>query len=233
VVISYGGGGADLAGLLKFANRKSIPVIAMTGNLSSPLAQEAQVVLDISVEKEACPHDLAPTASSTATMALGDALAMVVMTQKGFKAEDFAEFHPGGALGFKLSRVRENMHTGRGFILAPANTPIKKLISLMSQAETRGAAGIINEQQELIGIVTDGDLRRRLESVENPLAGQASDMMSQNPRTIDAGEVAERALFLMEQFRINLLFVLDKSSSSTKVPVGIIHVQDLLRNKVR
>jgi arabinose-5-phosphate isomerase len=162
-------------------------------------------------------------------LALGDALAMALMEGKGFSAEQFAENHPGGSLGFKLSRVAEQMHTGPGFILCPEDTPLRKVFSAMSQKETRGAAGIVDAQGNLLGIITDGDIRRRLENSADPLAGTAKDMMSKNPRTIDAHEIAEKALFLMEQFRINMLFVLDSQSSQPKKPVGLIHVHDLLR----
>lgn len=233
IAISYGGETPELLPILKACSRRNTTLIALTGNLKSTLAQAAQVALDISVAKEACPLELAPTASSTATLAMGDALAMVVMNNKGFKPEDFADNHPGGSLGFKLSRVRENMHTGRGLVLVDQGTSIKKVISLMSQTDTRGAAGIIDQNESLVGIITDGDIRRRLENHQNPLDGQAKDMMKSSPRTIDADEIAEKALYLMEQFSINMLFVLDKSSENPKRPVGVLHIHDLLRNKIR
>ena len=233
LAISYGGEMPELLPIISYLSRRNIPLIAMTGNLKSTLAKSAQIVLDISVEKEACPLELAPTASSTASLAMGDALAMVVMEQKGFSEKDFAEFHPGGSLGFKLSRIRDRMHTGGGFVLVPKETPVRKVFSLMSQADTRGAAGVVDDNGDLLGIITDGDIRRRLESVENPLQGLAVDMMTKSPRTIDADEICEKALFLMEQFRINLLFVLDKSSQKPKAPIGIIHIQDLLKSKVK
>lgn len=233
IAISYGGESPELTPVLGHVSRKGIPLIAMTGNMKSSLAKSAQVILDISVAREACPLELAPTASSTATLAMGDALAMSVMQKKGFSAEKFAENHPGGSLGFKLSRVRDNMHTGAGFVLVTEETPLRKVFSAMSQKDTRGAAGIINSSGELVGIITDGDIRRRLEMSDDPLAGFARDMMTKSPRTIDVDEIAEKALFMMEQFRITLLFVLDQTSSSPKKPVGVIHIQDLLRNKVR
>ncbi len=233
LALSYGGESPELNPLLTYVARKGNPLIAMTGGQKSSLAQAARLVLDVSVSREACPLELAPTASSTATLAMGDALAMALMEQKGFSAEQFAEYHPGGSLGFKLSRVSDNMHTGPGFILVSEDTPLRKIFSLMSQKETRGAAGIIDAAGDLLGIITDGDIRRRLELNADPLAGVARDMMTRNPRTVDAGEIAEKALFMMEQFRINLLFVLDASASQPKKPVGVIHIHDLLRNKVR
>lgn len=233
LALSYGGESPEMNPLLHHLARKGNILIAMTGVKTSSLAKAAKVVLDVSVSKEACPLELAPTSSSTATLAMGDALAMALMEQKGFSAEQFAEFHPGGSLGFKLSRVSDNMHTGPGFILVTEETPLRKVFSMMSQKETRGAAGIVDSKGDLLGIITDGDIRRRLENVADPLAGFAKDMMVRNPKTIDANEIAEKALFMMEQIRINLLFVLDSSSSQPRKPVGVIHIQDLLRNKVR
>lgn len=233
MALSYGGESPELSPLIKHVARKGNILIAMTGVLKSSLAQTANIVLDISVSKEACPLALAPTASSTATLAMGDALAMAVMERKGFGAEQFAEFHPGGSLGFKLSRVRDNMHSGAGFILVEEQTSLRTVFSMMSQKDTRGAAGIVSAQGELLGIITDGDIRRRIENNADPLSGTAKDMMTKNPRTVDAGEIAEKALFMMEQFRISLLFVLDSESSQPKKPVGVIHIHDLLRNKVR
>lgn len=233
LALSYGGNSLEMNPLLNYISRKGNVLIAMTGSLKSSLAQAAKVVLDVSVVKEACPLELAPTASSTATLAMGDAMAMALMEQKGFSAEQLAEYHPGGSLGFKLSHVSDNMHTGAGFVLVSEETPVRKLISLMSQKETRGAAGIVNAAGDLIGIITDGDIRRRLENSVDPLAGVAKDIMTRSPRTVDANEIAEKALFMMEQFRINLLFVLDSGASQPRKPVGIIHIHDLLQNKVR
>lgn len=233
LAISYGGETPELGPVLTTVIRKSVPLIVMTGNLSSELAQRAQAALDVRINREACPLGLAPTASSTASLAMGDALAMAVLEQKGFSAEEFAENHPGGGLGFKLSRLKDIMHTGKGLPLLTVDASMKQALSLMSQGEVRGAAGVVNDAGDLIGIITDGDLRRKLENSENPLHEVAANLMTRNPRTIDASEIAEKALFLMEQFRINLLFVLDKSSQNPGRPVGIIHIQDLLRAKLR
>lgn len=233
LAISYGGESPELLPVLNHVSRKGLSLIAFTGKEKSALAKAATVTLNIAVDREACPLELAPTASSTATLAMGDALAMVVMKRKGFSEEAFAENHPGGSLGFKLSRVSDNMHTGAGFVLCPEDMPLRKVFSQMSQKDTRGAAGIIDTAGNLVGIITDGDIRRRLENAADPLSGVARDMMTKNPRTIDSNEVAEKALFMMEQFRITLLFVLNQESSQPKKPVGVIHIQDLLRNKVR
>jgi arabinose-5-phosphate isomerase len=233
IALSYGGESPEMNALLQYISRKGNVLIAMTGSLKSSLSQSAKFVLDISVPREACPLELAPTASSSATLAMGDALAMALMEKKGFSAEQFAEYHPGGSLGFRLSRVRDNMHSGPGFVLVEESTPLRKVFSLMSQKETRGAAGVVITSGDLLGIITDGDIRRRLETSDEPTKGMASDLMTKNPRTVDANEIAEKALFMMEQFRINVLFVLDAQSSTPKKPVGVIHIHDLLRNKIR
>ncbi len=233
IAISYGGETPELAAILSYITRKGIPLIAITGNISSDLAQRAAAALDVKVSREACPLGLAPTASSTATLAMGDALAMAALEAKGINADDFAQFHPGGGLGFKLARIKDLMHTGSAMPLLKVSTPVKEVLSVMSRGEVRGAAGVTDDRGDLVGIITDGDIRRKLDNAEDPLHGVAGDLMTKNPRTIDANEIAEKALFLMEQFRINMLFVTDKSAESAKKPVGYIHVQDLIRAKVR
>lgn len=233
VAISYGGETPELHAVLGFTSRKGLPLIAMTGNAQSELAQKAQAVLDVKVSREACPLGLAPTASSTATLAMGDALAMVVSAEKGFTSENFAQVHPGGGLGAKLVKVSALMHTGSALPILSQSSTMKEVITAMSRGETRGAVGVVDEKGDLCGIITDGDIRRWLDSAKDPMAGQALDKMSRNPKTIDASELAEKALFLMEQFRINLLFVLDQKSENPRRPVGVIHVQDLLRSRVR
>lgn len=231
--ISYGGDTSELIPVLNYVARKNIPLIAMTGKMASNLAKAATAVLDVSVAREACPLGLAPTASSTATLALGDALAMVVLERKGFSSEEFAENHPGGGLGFKLARVRDLMHSAGELPLVMPNTPMRQVLTVMTHRDVRGAAGVCDENGDLIGIVTDGVIRKRLEHSTEPLSGEAKDLMTPGPKTIDADELVEKALFLMEQFRINQLFVLDAKSTSPKKPVGIIHIQDLIRAKVR
>jgi arabinose-5-phosphate isomerase len=233
LAISYGGESRELVTVLNFLARKNIPLIAMTGKKESTLARAAQVVLDISVKKEACPHNLAPTASSTATLAFGDALAMCVLTEKGFRTEDFAEVHPGGSLGAKLIRIGDIMHKGDSLPLVKEQTSIKELLGIMTHKDVRGTAGVINSQEELIGIITDGDIRRRLEKSSDPLNGTALDLMNRSPKTIDQNELAEKALFLMEQLRIQSLFVLDAHGSNPKKPIGIINFHDLFSAQVR
>lgn len=234
IALSYGGESPEFAGILRFVNRKGIPLVAITGKPESSLAKAAQVTLNVHVSEEACPLGLAPTASSTATLAMGDAVAMAVMAEKDFSSEDFAEFHPGGSLGYRLlTRVRDVMHAGEALPTVSLDTPVRQVLSIMTHKDVRGAAGIVDEKGDLVGVITDGDIRRRLEKSNDPLTGVAKDLMTTNPRTIDANELAEKALFVMEQFQIQMVFVLDKDSAQPRKPVGILHIQDLLRAKVR
>jgi arabinose-5-phosphate isomerase len=234
IAISYGGETPELRDVLNFAARKGIPIIAMTGAAKSSLGQAGEVMLDISVEEEACPMGLAPTASSTATLALGDALAMCLLKRRGFREEDFAEFHPGGKLGRRLlTRVEDVMHTGEGFPVVRPETSMKEVISLMTRKDVRGVAGVIDEKDNLIGVITDGDLRRCLERSHNPLDDKAGEVMSRNPKTVEATELAEKALFVMEQFTIQTLFVVRRDSPNPRKPVGLLHFQDLLKAKLR
>ncbi|MES3036543.1 MAG: KpsF/GutQ family sugar-phosphate isomerase [Bdellovibrionota bacterium] len=233
VGISYGGESDELIPLLRYVARKNIPLIAMTGKLESTLAKAANVALDIHVSKEACPHNLAPTASTTVSLALGDALAMALLQRKGFSSEHFAEFHPGGSLGRKLLRVGDVMHAGQSIPLAKMDTSLKEVVSLMTHRDVRGTVAVLNEKEEIIGVITDGDIRRRLEKNANPLDGKASDLMSHSPRTIEVSELAEKALFLMEEFRIQTLFVCDRESPQPKKPVGVLNFLDLFKAKIR
>lgn len=233
MVISNGGESPELDSIIKFSKRQSIKFIAMTANLKSVLAQNADIVLNISVKEEACPLGLAPTSSSTASLALGDAIAMAVLKRKGFRKEDFAEYHPGGALGRRLlTRVSDVMHGEGALPLVNKETPLKELLTIMTSKDVRGVAGVVSESGEIVGTITDGDIRRHLEKSKDPFEAVSKDIMSVSPKTIDAHELAEKALFLMEQFRIQSLFVLDKNSTSKK-PVGLLHLQDLLKFKLR
>ncbi|MGE5085393.1 MAG: KpsF/GutQ family sugar-phosphate isomerase [Bacillota bacterium] len=234
IALSYGGESPEFTGILRFVARKGIPLIAMTGNMHSSLAKASQVTLNVFVSEEACPLGLAPTASSTATLAMGDAVAMCVMVEKGFSSTDFAEFHPGGSLGYRLlTRVKDVMHSGEALPMVGLETPIREVFSIMTHKDVRGAAGIVDERGDLVGVITDGQIRRRLEKSNDPFTGVAKDLMTTNPRTVDVNELAEKALFVMEQFQINMLFVLDKESNHPHRPVGILHVQDLLKARVR
>lgn len=234
IAISYGGEAEELSHVLSYCVRKKLPVIGITGNVKSSLALQSSLVLNVKVSEEACPLKLAPTASSTATLAVCDALAMTVLEMKGFQTAQFAEFHPGGNLGARLlTRVKDLMHKGDALPLVRLKTSVKEVLAQMTQKDVRGAAGVLDDQDHLVGVVTDGDLRRRLEKNQDPLTGVADELMSRNPRTIDAEELAEKALFVMEEFKIQMLFVLDRDSSTPRKPVGLIHIQDLLKAKIR
>lgn len=233
IALSYGGETSELNPVLNFISRNGIFLIALTSRAKSTLAQAADIYIDVSVEKEACPLNLAPTSSSTATLAMGDALAMAVLEVRGFKSENFAELHPAGSLGAKLMRVQEIMQTGDALPFVKKETSMKELLTAMTHQSVRGAAGVLDAERKLIGVITDGDIRRFLEKNQDPFSKSAADIMSHSPKTIDAGELAERALFLMEQFRTQMLIVLDKNSSTPMQPVGMIIYQDLLRTKVR
>jgi len=233
IALSYGGETSELNSVLNFISRNGIFLIALTGKSSSTLAQAANVFIDISVEKEACPLNLAPTSSSTATLAMGDALAMAVLQERGFNSENFAELHPSGSLGAKLMRVKDIMQTGSALPFVKKETSMKNLLTTMTHQSVRGAAGVLDDLGQLIGVITDGDVRRFLEKNQEPFLKKASDVMSHSPKTIDCNELAERALFLMEQYRTQMLIVLDKNSATPMKPIGMIIYQDLLSLKVR
>ena len=233
LAISYSGESSELETILSFTTRKSIPVISMTSQPDSTLGK-AGLFIDVSVKEEACPLGLAPTSSTTVSLALGDALAMAVLRKRGFKREDFAEFHPSGRLGRKLlTRVSDLMHAGESMPVVEESAPMTEVLSLMTGKEVRGVAGVVGSDKSLLGIITDGDIRRRLEKDNKPFTETAKEMMNKNPKTIDSSEFAEKALFLMEQFQIQNLFVTDKSSDQPNAPVGLIHLQDLLKANVR
>lgn len=234
IAFSYGGESPELAPLLSFLARKDVGLIAFTSRAESALAKAAKVVLNIAVKEEACPLGLAPTSSSTASLALADAVAMAALKRKGFRKEDFAEFHPGGSLGRRLTlRVKDLMHSGDALPIVSPHEEMKRVISLMTSRNVRGVAGVVDDNGNLVGIITDGDIRRRLEKSSNPLNEKAQDVMSKNPKTIDCNELAEKAAFLMQQFRIDRLFAIDRLSDSPHRPVGLVHFQDLLGVGIR
>lgn len=239
LAISYGGESTELNSVIQYAARKGIALVAMTGQRESSLGKAARVVLDIGVEMEACPLGLAPTTSTTVTLAMGDALAVALMKKKGVKEEKFAEFHPGGKLGRRLlTKVSDVMHAKEAMPLVRRETSMKEVISEMTRREVRGVAGVVDDNGFLIGVVTDGDIRRSLEQQsQNPLLDVAGKVMSQNPKTIDQDELAEKALFVMEQFQIQTLFAVERvrlsDGSIRPRPVGLLHIQDLLRAKIR
>src|SRR2546430_8249367 len=219
LAISNSGETEELVRLLPSIKRIGAEIVAMTGNPASTLAKGADYHLSAAISKEACPLGLAPTASTTATLALGDALAMALLLRKGFKEEDFAFLHPGGKLGKRFLRVRDLMHTGDQVPIVRAGTPMNDVIYEMSK-KGLGITAVVGDDEALEGVISDGDLRRILQHDEQMLRKTARDCMKRNPATIEAGQLASAALQIMEQRKITSLFSVDASSRVE----GIIHL---------
>jgi len=219
---SYSGTTEELLRMVETIKRLGAKLIALTGNPQSPLARAADVHLAAVIDKEACPLNLAPTASTTATLALGDALAMALLEARGFTRDDFARFHPGGRLGKRLLRVDQLMHSGEELPRVTAATPMRDAIYEMSRKRF-GITGVVDDQGVLVGVISDGDLRRLLERDEAVLQRTAGDCMKRDPKTISGGELAPAALALLEALRITSLFVCDDAGR----PVGLVHLHDL------
>lgn len=227
IAISNSGETEELLRILPVIKRLGAPLIGMSGKTSSTLARTSDVFLDVSVKEEACPLGLAPTASTTATLAMGDALAVALLVERGFRAEDFAVYHPGGALGKKLFlRVEDLMHSGDNIPLVSENTVMKDVLFVIS-AKRMGVTGVVSSDGLLRGVITDGDLRRALEKKFDILDQQASEIMKLNPLRIKRDELAAAALQLMEKHSITSLFVFEDDQSTS--PCGIIHLHDILR----
>jgi arabinose-5-phosphate isomerase len=226
LAVSNSGETEEILKFVPIIKRLGVKLIVMTGNSGSNLSTTADVVLNAGIKEEACPLGLSPTASTTAALALGDALAVVLLEKKGFKEEDFALRHPGGTLGRKLLlRVEDLMHRGAEVPLVTAETPMKEAI-LEITSKRLGVTGVVNGEGNLIGVVTDGDLRRGLESKGDIFAFKAKDLMSRNPKTIPSDALAAHALTVMEEHSITSLFVLE---NGTKKPAGVVHLHDLLK----
>jgi len=230
IALSQSGKSQELNVVLDYAVRLGVPIILFSGNSDAPIAKVASAFINTSVTKEACPLGLAPTASSTKSLALGDALAMSISHLKGFTSNDFRALHPAGGIGKKLLKIKDIMHTGDSVPLIFDSTLFKEVLVKMSSGDVRGACGVISACGDFVGIITDGDIRRKLDQIINIESVTARDIMKGNPRTIDEEELAQKGLFLMEEFRINVLFV---TRSGEKRPVGIIHIQDFLKNKIK
>ncbi|HUI26435.1 MAG TPA: KpsF/GutQ family sugar-phosphate isomerase [Candidatus Kryptonia bacterium] len=230
VALSYSGE-TEVVQLLPFLKRLGLPLIVFTGQTRSTLARAADVVLDVAVPEEACPLGLAPTASTTAQLALGDALAVALLERRGFKTTDFAHLHPSGALGRRLLKVEDLMHRGEAVPLVTVDTAFKETVIEMT-TKRLGVTGVVDHAGALIGVVTDGDLRRALERATDVRALTARELMSSNPKTVDrsaltveASALAAEALELMDRFSITSVFIVDPS----RRPQGLIHIHDLLR----
>ena len=228
LAISNSGESAELTMILPVLSRQGVPMVAITGGAQSTLARQARVTLDSSVAQEACPLNLAPTASTTAQLALGDALAVALLDARGFKEEDFARSHPGGALGRKLlTHVSDVMRSGDAVPQVLADTSFTDLMREMS-AKGLGASAVVDGSRRVIGIFTDGDLRRLVEKGVDLRSSKAGDVMRANPRTIQPDSLAVEAVALMEQHRITSVLVVDDAG----VLCGALNTNDLMRAKV-
>ena len=225
ICLSKSGDTEELIELMPMFRRIGLKVIGMIGNAASVLARQSDIVLDTSVEEEACPHDLAPTASTTAMLAMGDALAIALLEKRGFTREEFAMFHPGGNLGKRLLlRVEEMMVSGTNVPIVPAEVPLSDAIVEMT-SKRLGATCIVNASGQLLGIITDGDLRRLLQRTQNVTNVTAAEAMTKSPKTIRKGLLAATALEEMESFNITQLVVVDEGHR----PVGMLHLHDLVK----
>jgi arabinose-5-phosphate isomerase len=227
LAVSKSGETAELLQILNVAKRLGVPLIAMTGSPKSTLARDADVFLDVSIRSEACPFDLAPTTSTAVALAMGDALAMTLMEKKEFRREDFAFVHPGGSIGKRLMRVGELMHRGEAIPRVLEDTPMPEVIYEMSR-KTLGMTSVTNERGVLVGVISDGDLRRLLQSSPDPLKLSAGEVMTKQPKTIGEQELATAALSKMEALKITSLVVVDPDG----VVTGVIHVHDLWRTEL-
>ena len=225
IAISNSGETQEVLAILPMLKRFGIAFIAMTGKPGSTLAKAADAHLDVGVEKEACPLGLAPTSSTTATLAMGDALAVAALQYRGFTAEDFALSHPGGTLGKRLLiRVEDLMHTGDALPIVTLNTLLPDAINEMS-AKTFGITAIVDENGAMCGVFSDGDIRRAIGKLVNPNAATMQQIMSAKGKTIARDQLAAEALELMEKHKITSLFIVD----ADKKPIGLVHLHDLLR----
>ncbi len=223
VALSYGGETEEINQLLPTAKRLGVPVLALTGNPKSTLGQAADLVLDIGVEREACSLNLAPTASTVAMMAMGDALAIALLERRGFKEEDFAQLHPGGRLGKKFQRVENLMHSGDALPRVAPTAPMPEVIYEMSR-KGMGMTTVVEDTGRLAGIITDGDLRRLMQKrKDEALHLTAGEAMSPNPVTIARSELAATALRLMEERKITSIVVVDAEGRVE----GVVHLHDL------
>ena len=228
LAISYSGETQELLSVLPVIKRLGLPMVAMTRNPQSTLGLAASVMLDISVPQEACPYNLAPTASTTVTLALGDALAVALLKEKGFTADDFALVHPAGALGRRLLfRVADVMQTENLPLVTP-DTPFMQALLEISQKRL-GLALIVNPDNQLLGVLTDGDIRRALTDHPDPTTIELTQAMTLNPRTIAADAMATEALYLMEHHKITALLIVNEQHQ----PTGVCHLHDLLKTGIR
>jgi arabinose-5-phosphate isomerase len=226
VAVSNSGETEEILKLLPHIKFNGLKLIVMTGKLDSTLAKAGDVVLDVSVREEACPLGLAPTASTTAALAMGDALAVVLLEKREFREQDFALRHPGGILGRKLIlKVKDLMKMGDEIPLVREETPMKEALFEIT-SKRLGVTGVVDGAGRLVGVITDGDLRRGLEKKGDIFGLKAAELMTRGPKAIAAEMLAAEAVAVMEQFPITSLFILDQQS---KKPIGVIHLHDIIK----
>lgn len=223
VCISKSGNTDEITRLFPVFKQIGVPIITLTGNLRSALAARSDVVLDVSVVEEACPNDLAPTASTTTAMAMGDALAVALLERRHFEAKDFAFLHPGGSLGRMFLRVDDIMFSGDKIPLVKADSPFREIVLEITKKRFGGTC-VVDDEHCLIGIITDGDLRRHWQKPGSTDELLARDILNPNPKTIPSGRPSIEALRLMEHYNILQLIVVDRKQH----PMGMIHIHDLL-----
>lgn len=221
LALSWSGETAELANIIDFSRRYGVPLVGISSNAESTLAKAANIAITLPMVREACPHNLAPTTSSLMQMALGDALAIALLESRGFTASDFKAFHPGGKLGAQLTHVEEIMHSGGRLPLASADTPMSEALLVMTE-RSFGCLGVTDPDGKLVGIITDGDLRRNMN--QGLLEQSASDIMTQSPKTVAPDTLVSATLEILTSMSITALFVVDEGR-----PVGIVHIHDLLR----
>ncbi len=225
ICISKSGNTEEILRLMPVFKRKRVPIICMTGNPLSPLSKLCDIVLDVSVEEEACPYDLVPTSSTTATLVMGDALALSIFQERGFTEEDFAQYHPAGEIGRRLIlKVDDVMRKEADIAIVYMETPLPTAI-LEITSKRLGSTCVLNQEGKLTGIITDGDLRRLVESHRDIWNLKAVDVMTKKPKCIRSGELAVRALQMMKEYSINQLIIVGKENK----PVGMVHIHDLLK----
>lgn len=223
LALSHSGESAEIVALLPHVRRRGATLVALTGRRGSTLGREADAVVEAAIHEEACPLNLAPTASTAAQLAMGDALAMALSVEKGFRPEDFAALHPGGKLGKRFLRVADLMHSGADLPLVPLGAPMKDVVYEMSKKRL-GITGVVDGDGRLAGVVSDGDLRRLLEHEgERAWGVDAAAAMNRAPKTIASGAFATEALRLMEERKITSLFIVGTDGQ----PEGIVHLHDL------
>jgi arabinose-5-phosphate isomerase len=225
LVLSNSGETSEIRRLLSPIKKIGARMIAMTGNADSTLGRHCDVLLDMGEIPEACPIGLAPTASTTAMLALGDALAMTVARMRNFSPEEYAAYHPGGSLGRKLLKVREIMRTGEATTVVPETVPARDALIAMNRTKGRpGAAAVVDDEGRLVGILTDGDLARQLERGIEFLSRPVADVMGRNPKTVGPDHLASEALRILKEHKIDQVPVIDEE----RRPIGLLDVQDLI-----